>query len=520
MGSFNHGRSFTETTWNETVFLPIVASESAPLDRYNLFSLYHIIDFGNMIILWSSASIFILTSLIIGFRKEINWNSTPLLLIGTTLLLQVGFFFLFNPLLSMPNDWDILSIPIVSLLIFILIIIKQLNKTEVSKQIIGTVLALSLFSLSIFVVNNNQSSLSYKLQKQGEWEFQTYWIGSSTSILAGISLEDNLKTRKQRLNATIDDLEKYAIIGNDIEYAELLYQKGKYFFEEQDYKQALHIFNKADSYSTFLCKNHYHQLVCNFMLADYKSAHQHSSKTVICEYPSPIRSYEIALHTSLEAGDLFFADSICNEYLKHWPTNKFIVNVHKRIKNGENPKNMFASNWKSAKKLELSKNNLNTKNSIVIDSLEALAHLKRDSATLGNDQEFLKLLTILGDHYFDKKNYSNCLTFYNEALKYSVDSCEITYQILIAQFMLEQFVEANKYCDQIINCQFPTPQKAYRIAIHTSIEGLYLGQAELYCSKYLEKWPNDDFIKKVHNAIINKINPEQIRGLFKQKQQI
>jgi len=516
-GSFSNTRSFTETTWDEVVFLPVSSSEAAPLDRYNLFSLYHIIDFGNMIILWSSAAIFLIISLFIGFRNKINWKSTPLLIIGVTLLLQIGFFFLFNPLLSMPNDWDILSIPVISLLLLILLLVKQLQKHDVSKQIIGTVFALSLFSISIFVVNNNKSTLSYKLQKQGEWEYQTYWIGSSTSILAGISLEENKKTRNQRLSNTIDEMEQYAVPGNDIEYAELLHQQGNYYYEIQDYKLALSIFNKADSYSTFLCKNHYYQLICNFMLGDYESAHKHSEKIIICQFPSPVRSYEIALHTALEAGDLAFADSICNVYLIHWPSNAFIANVHSQIKSGKNPKEMFASNWTNPKKVEYITDSINSKNSGIVDSLETLIHLRRDSAIIGNDQDFNDLLTAVANYYFNKKEYSNCLTFYRESLKYSSNNCEANYKILISNFLLEQFIEANKYCDQIIECQYPTAKKAYRTAIHTSIEGHYFGQAEKYCSKYLEQWPNDAFIERVQDAIEREKKPEQIKALFKQK---
>lgn len=481
MGSFNSVRSFTETTWNEVVFLPVVSSESAPLDRYNLFSIYHIIDFSNMIILWSSAAIFMLTSLLIGYRKKINWNSTPLLLIGSTLVLQTGFFFLFNPLLSMPNDWDILSIPVIALLLFILLISKQLEDLQAPKQIIGTVFILSLFSISIFVVNNNQSTLSHKLQKQGEWEYQTYWIGSSTSILAGIALEENLNTQQQRLNKTIDDLEQYAVIGNDIEYAELLYQKAKYFYDKQDYKKALSLFNKADSYSTFICKNHYHQLICNFMLGDYISAHKHSNKLIICQLPTPIRSYEIALHTALEAGDLSFADSICNLYLNRWPKNNFIANIHLQIKNGKNPKNMFVSEPTNSGSTKQTIAQLEEKKSTSIDSLKKLIHLRRDSTLIGENEDFAILLNTVGKYYFEKRDYSNSLTFYNEALKYTTNNCEETHQILISYFMLKQFVQANKYCSELINCQYPSHKRAYKIAIHTAIEGNYFGQSEQYC---------------------------------------
>ncbi|MFT7155208.1 MAG: tetratricopeptide (TPR) repeat protein [Parvicella sp.] len=515
-GSFSNVRSFTAETLGDVVFLPVYSTESAPLDRYNLFSLYHIFDFGNMIILWSSAAIFVIISLFIGFRKSLNWNSPILLLIVSTLVIQVGFFFLFNPLLSMPNDWDILSIPVVTLLILILLIVKEIQIHGPSKQVIGTVFALSFFSVSVFVVNNNQSALSHKLQKQGEWEYQTYWIGSSTSILAGVNLEEDVVVRNQRLASTIEHLEPYAIVGNDIEYAELLHQKGLYYYQMQDYDLALSIFDKADSYSTFLCKNHYYQLLCNFMLGDYMSAHAHSEKTVICEYPTEARSYEIALHTALEAGDLKFADSVCNLYLTKWPANTFIADVRSEIKGGKNPKAMFASNWTEPKNDEYIKDSLDFKNAFFEDSLNTAIHLNRDTAILGSDQGFSALLNFSGNYYFDKKNYVDALSFYNESAKYSNENCEVIYQMLICNFLLDDLVQANKYCDQVISCEYPTPQKAYRVAIHTAVEGQYFGQAEEFCTAYLELWPMDEFIESVQNAIINNENPVLIKSMFKQ----
>lgn len=514
LGSFANERNFDITNWQDKLFLPVSSSEPAPYDRYNLFSFYHIIDFGNMIIQWSSAAVFLFIALLVGFRKKMQLSTNPLLTVGVIFLIQFGFFFLFNPLLSMPNDWDIMSIPAVSLLVIILLLFKLLPTTQNSKQLTGTVLALSFFSISIFVVNNNKNALSEKLQTQGEWEYQTYWIGASTSILSGINLEDNLSIRNKRLSTTIDNLEQYAVLGNDIEYAELLFQQGKYFYNNQDYNKALILFNKADSYSNLLCKNHYHQLICNFMLGDFKHAHEHSKNVITCNQPTPIRSLEIALHTSLEAGDVRFADSICALYLNKWPKNNFIKEAQTQIRNGKNPKEMFASGYVNPKNQVNSPNNVSLK---FIDSLEVLIHEIKDSATIGNDVDFAALLKQAGIFYFDKQDYDNSLVFYKDVLKYNENDCESTYHILISNFMLKQFSEAKKYCDPLIKCKYPTPQKAYKIAIHTCIEGDFFGNAEQYCKSYLELWPRDEFVTKIVNAITSETNPREIKGFFKHR---
>lgn len=514
-GSFESQRSFTENTWNQNVFLPVISSEAAPLDRYNLFSFYHFVDFGNIIFHWSTSLLFVLAVILIQFRKQISWKAPEINVVGVTALIQIGFFFLFNPLLSMPNDWDLMSIPAVTFLVFVLLLVKQVQVTQLSKQVMGTVFALSLFCITTFVVNHNSQALSKKLQVQGEWEFQTYWIGSSTSILEGIFLDENVDNRIARLTNSIERLEKYAVVGNDIEYAELLHQKGAYHYEKNDYTEALIWFDKADMYSTYLCKNHFHQLVCNFMLENYVAAHKHSDKIISCGYPNKQRAYTIALHTSLEAGDVLFADTICSIYLTKWPGDNFVREVQRRIGQGQNPKNLFKSKESNKSTLDWTQDRISEKQSI--DSLLKVINIKRADSSLSKDSTFASLLTLAGDYYNTNQVYDSSLIYYSEALEYSLDSCNLIYQSLIAHFRLKQFKEARDYIERLVICGYPNPQKAYRVGIHTYIEANSLESAFFLCEEYLKKWPNDQFIFSVREAIASKENPEAIKALFQRE---
>jgi len=285
-GSFYHIREFSSDNLLDVVFLPVVSLSPAPLDHYNLFSLVHFWDYFNLWFLWSFGGVFLFAFILVKLKRFIKY-SPQLLIIGFTFITYFLFFFVLNPLLSMPNDWDLFSLPAIPFLILVLLLIQQVQDVKVSKFLEGVMLSFAVVSCSVFIVNASRKPLSQRLLAQGKWEFKTYWLGSSTTILAGVNLHSDLpQEREVVLSNTINSLEENATLGNDIEFAELLHVYGLYNYRAHNYDKASLYFDKADWYSTYLCKNHYYQLLSHFMLNQFEESAAHGFEVVSCSYPN------------------------------------------------------------------------------------------------------------------------------------------------------------------------------------------------------------------------------------------
>ena len=136
----------------DRLFLPLL-SPAPPLDRYNLFSINHIFDYFNIMMLWSPPALFLLVIIGLFYRKQINWKTPQIVITGLTFLLFTTFLFMINPLFSMPMDWDLFSLPAPILLIFVLALLKDVQPTNLAGKILPGCLALAILSLPTFIVN-------------------------------------------------------------------------------------------------------------------------------------------------------------------------------------------------------------------------------------------------------------------------------------------------------------------------------------------------------------------------------
>ena len=68
---YNDDRILTDTVDTEHIFLPLF-SPDPPLDKYNLFSLYHFFDYFNVVLWWSLPALFLAVVFLMRFRKKIE----------------------------------------------------------------------------------------------------------------------------------------------------------------------------------------------------------------------------------------------------------------------------------------------------------------------------------------------------------------------------------------------------------------------------------------------------------------
>ncbi|MBI1289541.1 MAG: hypothetical protein GC178_18390 [Flavobacteriales bacterium] len=301
----------------ERLFLPIV-SPPAPLDRYNLFSFNHALDYFNMLFQWLGGSMLVLLAVFIVLRKNVRWNWPELVSVGLASILFLMIYFAYNPLMSMPYDYDLFSIVGPVFLVFIVLVLKN-DTSKQSMNWIGPTLGICLLALPMFQVNASASALSFRLENVGEHVFRTYWIRSAGDIRSAIELSVHPQERFQRFESVIDHLEPYATKGNDTEYAHLLLELGKLYRQPKgDYQSALACHQKAKEYDADFLANYIGLMECNYMLGRYREAFNYSMVLVQHNFPSEQQALRIAIECSYQAQELGLTEELCKRFLSKW----------------------------------------------------------------------------------------------------------------------------------------------------------------------------------------------------------
>lgn len=311
----------------DRLFLPVFSPE-APLDRYNLFSWNHLLDYFNMAFLWSSAGLFLLSFFLIK-RKKVNWQKPETIILGLTLLLFVGLFFMVNPLLSMPVDFDLYSLTGPVLLVLVVTLLANLNEEFNVKQLLAPALALSIMTLPIVATNFSSQANMDRLAKVGTRAYKTYWIRSAGTIELGLDKKD--KDYYDELTKILTDLKPYALKGNDVEYAHLLMIAGQYKVEKKEYEAGIkHLLESAEYYADY-GPGIIARMDAFYRKGDFKTAYKYSKILAQNAYPSRRDAIRMALDCSVRAGILDEAKIYLNTYLSENPSDEFIERCKKAI---------------------------------------------------------------------------------------------------------------------------------------------------------------------------------------------
>ncbi len=336
-------RSFDEGNIYDPIFLPIKSSDPAPFDRYNLFSWNHFFDYFNMTFLWSGLAIIIVITALIFKRKQIDWSKPLVQVSGVSLICYVLLFFVFNPLLTMPNDWDIMSIPAVALIVFTMSLITAFKHQENTERSFTSYLMAPGFGLLLIAysghwVNANQASLSNRLMAIGKQSYKTYWIGTSTSIIESVRLMEDDEERKRALVAAVDELKAYQVKGEDPEFASIQHHLGLLYQKENKMDLAYHQYRNAfesNPYLTVNVEKLYQMLQYKFINKEFDDALEIAKMLVEVNYPTQRKSLRVAIHTALEAEAYQAAEKYCQQLLKANPNDQFIREILGLLKDSE-----------------------------------------------------------------------------------------------------------------------------------------------------------------------------------------
>ncbi len=301
-------RKYDVDNLTDAIFLPIKAAEPAPYDRYNLFSWNHLFDYFNMSFLWSAIALIIILVAIVFRRKSTNWNNPLVLISGLGFIFYLMVFFVFNPLLGMPTDWDIMSIPAVALMFFAVAIVINSSSEEKDSRthasfLIGPAIGLFLIGLTGVFVNANQDPFANRVITIGKYSYKTYWIGSITPIRNGIALKDT-EDQYEELNKAILELEPFSIPGNDIQYAAILNKMGNYYEQvKRDTTEAHRFYVKSESYERFLLPNMYDITRTYLYAGDHNNAMARVENLIYNGYPSDVEAINIAMEIAKKIED-------------------------------------------------------------------------------------------------------------------------------------------------------------------------------------------------------------------------
>ncbi len=337
LGDHRDDRSLlTEALSLDHLFLPLF-SPDPPLNRYNLFSPNHFFDLFNLLFFWSPVAILVLLYVLIFHRRSIDKNDRNLVLLGMTMALFMVAFFAINPLLSMPMDWDLFSLPAPALLVITTILVSKTENAPVPMPLIGVALSLALFCLPAFAIHTSPASLSYRLESLCIWNFRSYyeWTARNTGYALNLAGEDEA-TYTQRKSRILKKLKPYALPKVDREYANLLAEEGRHLLRTKKQPEAaLAFLDTAYYYYPDLNVNIAYLMEAHFRLKQFRTAFQYSQKMLALEYPDIRQAYMAVMHCALEAGMYAEALEYSSEYLAQWPEDEKIREINFRLLTGK-----------------------------------------------------------------------------------------------------------------------------------------------------------------------------------------
>jgi len=303
------------------------------MDNYNMLSFNHIFDYFSEMLLWSPAIFLLIVSIVLFYRKKINWNRQEIILSGLSLILFAALFFVVNPLLSMQMDWDLFAMPGPVFLIFGVVLVKQIQHEKINSFLAGGSLSMVVMAIPFFMVHASADSLSYRLESAGVRIFKTYyeWSDQTIQFAFDIADEDNSTIRKRR-QMLLEEIEPYAIPEKDYEYARILVREGEELLRtDKDYVKALEIFDKVNYYYPDHKNNVLYQLEAHFLLNQMDIAYQYSLQLIEMKHPNDEKARRIAIHTALEAE--LYDDALMHstEYLKRG-SDEIIQEVYNKLR--------------------------------------------------------------------------------------------------------------------------------------------------------------------------------------------
>jgi len=194
------------------IFLPMI-NPIAYLNGYTLQSWMHINDFLQLLLQVGSPTLMFVLVLSLREVRSIRRNQPRIIFFGLCLVYFLMFTFTMNPVLSMPRDWDLLSIVAAPLFFFVIVLYVEVNTSNRTivflPLVVSFVLSLTLISSTLFVVNSTKDMVSHRVRALGVWVYHSYHRNSSYLINVGCknitNLDEQIRERERIIGRIAPD---------------------------------------------------------------------------------------------------------------------------------------------------------------------------------------------------------------------------------------------------------------------------------------------------------------------------
>lgn len=381
----------------DRLFLPLF-SPDAPLDTYNLLSWNHIFDFLMSFFFWSPGVLFLIGVILLN-RKKIDWNNPLISILLLTFILFLGFLFMINPLMSLPMDWDLYTLPFPIALMLILLLLQQQSVSFIKNRTLFNSLTLHLLSIPVFIVLTNKTMHSYRIESVGVRVYKTYYQHAENYLLYSLQMLEGKERYATRKETLLQKLKPFVRGNIDQNYAALLLDEGINTFVDKNYiksrefllsaesygpylkltqeylvkvnnkllktnftipqkdinisdslltiglknsrenkqfEKAIKLFQRASFYNPTNSNIDLFQMESYFLKKDFKKALEKAEKLTLLKYPNHQQALRFAIHCALEAESYKKALYYSDNYLSLWPDDQFIQSIHQRLKNNNN----------------------------------------------------------------------------------------------------------------------------------------------------------------------------------------
>jgi len=242
VGDYNDPRMLRGIEPGDRLFLPLLSPE-APLDCYNLLSWNHAVDLLNMLLFWCPLALAVVLGAVMQ-RKQLRWDRPlvvyPLLAFG----LMFGLLCTINPLLSMPMDWDLFSLPAPVLLVLAAGLGRQLERLKRWKAVLPAALAIAVLCVPAVLVNVQPQAHAERLATVGVRIYKSYYERSGDYLNYALKLSENAQERAKREQAMLQELLPYRRPAVDSAYAALLIADAQLLLDQ--YKDTLGALDRVE----------------------------------------------------------------------------------------------------------------------------------------------------------------------------------------------------------------------------------------------------------------------------------
>ncbi len=336
-GDYNDERLLHREHVHDHIFLPII-SPPAPYDQYNLQSFNHIFDFLNSMLFWTIPG-WVLFLYLVGKKDNRKlFHKTDFLILMNGILLLVVFLFVINPILTMPLDWDLYTLPVSAFLVLITLIVRHCKDRVNPYHVLIISIAFSFFSLSFSLVNSQREMYSKRLESIGTHVFKTYYEWSGRQIEFAIhvgeyDLEDQLGRYEHITNKLRAEVRKRKTT-DDKNFAGLLNEYGKRLSLMALYNDAETIFAEGTTYDRGNKNLMLGLLEAQFRQGNYTRAYATALQLLEKELPSRQKALRMVIHCAIEADKREEAILYAESFLTMWPEDQFIQRISQGLLGG------------------------------------------------------------------------------------------------------------------------------------------------------------------------------------------